>query len=90
MGDGPDLQALKTVWVKERPCPSTHSPFVEDLPSSAKLERRRQLATIAIIGHHHSLLVTAEHSEHKIVGGLRLTDVFDVVCDAMQEWGAAT
>ena len=42
-----------------------------------------------IIGHHHSLLVTAEHNEHKIVGVLRLTDIFEFVCDAMQEWGAA-
>lgn len=36
-----------------------------------------------IIGHHHSLLVTADHDEHEIVGVLRLTDVFEFVSDVM-------
>ena len=38
-----------------------------------------------IIGHHHSLLVTADHDVREIVGVLRLADVFEFVSDAMQE-----
>ena len=38
-----------------------------------------------IIGHHHSLLVTADRDAREIVGVLRLTDVFEFVSDAMQE-----
>jgi CBS domain-containing protein len=38
-----------------------------------------------IIGHHHSLLVTADHDEHEIVGVLRLTDVFEFVSDVIQK-----
>jgi hypothetical protein len=38
-----------------------------------------------IIGHHHSLLVTADHDVHEIVGVLRLADVFEFVSDMMQE-----
>lgn len=38
-----------------------------------------------ITGHHHSLLVTADHDDSEIVGVLRLADVFDFVCDAIQE-----
>jgi CBS-domain-containing membrane protein len=37
-----------------------------------------------ILGQHHSLLVTADQDEQKIVGVLRLTDVFDFVYDAMR------
>jgi CBS domain-containing protein len=38
-----------------------------------------------IIGHHHSLLVTADRDARVIVGVLRLTDIFEFVSDAMQE-----
>ncbi len=38
-----------------------------------------------VIGHHHSLLVTADHDGRDIIGVLRLTDVFEFVSDAMQE-----
>ena len=38
-----------------------------------------------IIGHHHSLLVTADRDAHEIVGVLRLADVFEFVSDAMHE-----
>ena len=38
-----------------------------------------------IIGHHHSLLVTADLDAHEIVGVLRLSDVFEFVSDAMHE-----
>ena len=38
-----------------------------------------------IIGHHHSLLVTADHDTREIVGVLRLSDVFEFVSDAMHE-----
>jgi len=37
-----------------------------------------------IIGRHHSLLVTSAGGQ-KIVGVLRLTDVFQLVSDAFQE-----
>lgn len=37
-----------------------------------------------ILGQHHSLLVTAAHGTQKIVGVLRLTDVFDFVNDALR------
>jgi CBS domain-containing protein len=37
-----------------------------------------------VIGHHHSLLVTAEGDPHEIVGVLRLEDVFDFVCDVLK------
>jgi CBS domain-containing protein len=42
-----------------------------------------------ITGHHHSLLVTADHDDREIVGVLRLTDVFDFVGDALQECASA-
>ena len=38
-----------------------------------------------IIGHHHSLLVTADRNVREIVGVLRLADVFEFVSDAMHE-----
>jgi len=38
-----------------------------------------------IIGHHHSLLVTADHDVREIVGVLRLGDIFEFVSDAMHE-----
>ena len=38
-----------------------------------------------IIGHHHSLLVSADNEPDKIVGVLRLADVFEFVSDAMHE-----
>ncbi len=38
-----------------------------------------------IIGHHHSLLVTADRDASEIVGVLRLVDVFEFVSNAMQE-----
>ena len=38
-----------------------------------------------IIGHHHSLLVTADRDTREIVGVLRLADVFEFVSDAMHE-----
>lgn len=38
-----------------------------------------------IIGHHHSLLVTADRDSREIVGVLRLTDVFEFVSNAMHE-----
>ena len=38
-----------------------------------------------IIGRHHSLLVTADRDASKIVGVLRLVDVFKLVSDAMHE-----
>jgi Mg2+/Co2+ transporter CorC len=38
-----------------------------------------------IIGHHHSLLVTADRDPREIVGVLRLTDVFEFVSKAMHE-----
>lgn len=38
-----------------------------------------------IIGHHHSLLVTADRNAREIVGVLRLVDVFEFVSDAMHE-----
>ena len=38
-----------------------------------------------IIGRHHSLLVTADRDARKIVGVLRLVDVFEFVSDAMYE-----
>lgn len=37
-----------------------------------------------VIGKHHSLLVTADRDNSKIVGVLRLTDVFEFASDAMQ------
>jgi CBS domain containing-hemolysin-like protein len=42
-----------------------------------------------IIGHHHSLLVTADEDEQRIVGVLRLTDIFEFVCDLMQDCAVA-
>ncbi|BBO83161.1 hypothetical protein DSCO28_37270 [Desulfosarcina ovata subsp. sediminis] len=38
-----------------------------------------------IIGRHHSLLVTADNDAGKIVGVLRLADVFEFISDAMHE-----
>jgi len=38
-----------------------------------------------VMGHHQSLLVTEKGSE-KIVGILRLTDVFHQVCEKIKEW----
>lgn len=38
-----------------------------------------------IIGHHHSLLVTADRDSREIAGVLRLTDVFEFVSNAMHE-----
>jgi CBS domain containing-hemolysin-like protein len=38
-----------------------------------------------ITERHHSLLVTAGHDVHEIVGVLRLADVFEFVCDRMHE-----
>jgi len=38
-----------------------------------------------IVGHHHSLLVTADDDERRIVGVIRLTDIFEFVCDLMQD-----
>lgn len=38
-----------------------------------------------IIGHHHSLLVTAENDAREIVGVLRIADVFEFVSKAMHE-----
>ncbi len=36
-----------------------------------------------IIGRHHSLLVTTDHDPRKILGVLRLSDVFEFVGDSM-------
>ncbi|MBR9986700.1 MAG: hypothetical protein KFF68_12395 [Desulfosarcina sp.] len=38
-----------------------------------------------IIGHHHSLSVTADHDDRESVGVLRLTDVFEFVSDRIQK-----
>lgn len=38
-----------------------------------------------VIGHHHSLLVTADHDKRELVGVLRLTDVFEFVSDMIQK-----
>jgi len=38
-----------------------------------------------MLGHHHSLLVTAPHDKREIVGVMRATDVFEFVSRSMKE-----